>query len=87
MFLHNLLNVLVQIANKMGLQKKYPDVVSPETTGNIRDDAVREYPLMISTVMPITNICYNLKFVQNTRLKNPHFAVCKSTCKFRRVLA
>jgi hypothetical protein len=23
MFLHNLLNVLVQIANKMGLQKKY----------------------------------------------------------------
>jgi hypothetical protein len=24
MFLHNLLNVLVQIANKMGLQKKIP---------------------------------------------------------------
>jgi hypothetical protein len=29
MFLHNLLNVLVQIANKMGLQNKYSPDINP----------------------------------------------------------
>jgi hypothetical protein len=32
-FIHNLLNVLVQIANKMGLQKKIPQDVIPRFAG------------------------------------------------------